>query len=189
MKIIDISQPLFQSKVFDGDTAPVRTLRRDYKDGYRLTDITMCLHNGTHIDAPSHYIEGGANADGIELNKCIGRCYLLRCDKDIDADVIDALPQGITRLLLDGKGLITHSGAQQIVARNIQLVGIGRISVANPDNCTDVHTILLSNGIVIIEGLSMREVKQGYYKLIALPLKLEGCEASPVRAVLVDAFE
>lgn len=187
IEIIDISQPVFSAKVYNGDTVPSTTTRRTIEQGYRLTDVTMCLHNSTHIDAPSHYIEDGCSIDAVDLHKCMGRCYLLRHNGDITAQVInDLVPEGVERLLLDGKCLIVPDGAQAIVERGIVLVGIGRASVASQHCCTEVHRILLQNSIVIVEGLSMREVAEGYYKLYAFPVKFEGCEASPVRAILTN---
>lgn len=185
--ITDISQSVFRAKVYNGDTVPSTTTRRTVEEGYRLTDVTMCLHNGTHIDAPSHYLPSGNNIESINLHKCMGKCYLLRHNGDITAEVVQQLvPQDVTRLLLDGKCLIVPDGARAIAERDIVLVGIGRASVAAEHCCTEVHRILLQQDIVVLEGLSMRQVEQGYYRLYAFPVNFEGCEAAPVRAVLTN---
>lgn len=185
MIIHDISQNILSAKVLSTDTAPTVRLVQDIDSGYRLTDINMCLHNGTHIDAPSHYIDNGVGIDGVALDSCVGSCIVVRCDCDIDGSVVDSLPQ-CSRVLFDGKGLLVDSGAEALVDRGVVLVGIARMSVANTANCTSVHKILLSADIVILEGLVLSHITEGSYQLIALPLHIGQCEASPVRAVLVQ---
>ncbi len=186
MIIHDISQNILTAKVMDGDTEPTVKLCQDIDSGYRLSDITMCLHNGTHIDAPSHYIDNGATIDKVSLGSCIGSCVVVRCQCDIDKCIVDSLPSGTQRVLFDGRGLIVTSGAQAIVDRGIRLVGIARRSVANMDNCTSVHQILLGAGVVILEGIVLSSIPEGVYQLIALPLNIGNSEASPVRAVLIE---
>lgn len=185
MIIHDISQNILTAKVIAGDTVPTVKLQRDIDSGYRLSDINMCLNNGTHIDAPSHYISNGATIDEVSLSSCMGSCIVVRCNSDIDNSVVDGISQ-CDRVLFDGKGQIVASGAQALVARGICLVGIARMSVADTDNCTAVHQVLLDAGVVILEGLVLSEIAEGIYQLIALPLNIAGSEASPVRAVLVE---
>ncbi len=185
MIIHDISQNILTAKVLDGDTPPTVRLAQDIDSGYRLTDINMCLHNGTHIDAPSHYIDDGAGIDAVSLDSCVGRCVVVRCNGDIDSSVVDSIPP-CSRVLFDGRGLLVDSGARALVDRGMVLVGIARMSVANMDNCTSVHQILLGAGVVILEGLVLSHIAEGSYQLIALPLHIGGCEASPVRAVLIQ---
>ncbi len=185
MIIHDISQNILYAKIVPGDTAPTVTLQRDIDSGYRLSDINMCLHNGTHIDAPSHFLANGGTISSVPLTSCIGSCIVVRCDCDIDKQLVDSLPP-CTRVLFDGKGLIVTSGATALVDKGVVLVGIARRSVANLDHCTSVHNILLGAGVVIIEGLVLSSIAQGTYQLVALPLNFDKCEASPVRAVLIQ---
>lgn len=187
MKIHDISQNILQSKAYGDDTPPTATLVRDIDSGYRLTDINMCLHNATHIDAPSHFVANGNTVDNIDLGSCIGQCEVVRIDSDIDSGVIDTIAN-CTRVLFDGKGLIVPSGATRLVERGCKLVGIARASVANTNDSTEVHNILLSANVVILEGLVLRHITPSRYQLIALPLNFGGCEASPTRAVLIEGM-
>lgn len=185
MTIHDISQNILTARVLHGDTAPTTRLVQDIHDGYRLTDINMCLHNGTHIDAPSHFLADGASIEHTPLQSCIGECIVVRTDSDIDAEFVYSLPE-CPRILFDGKALIVPSGATALVDRGVVLVGIARMSVANEQYCTAVHQILLGASIVILESIVLKHIAQGSYKLVALPLNIGGCEASPVRAVLIE---
>lgn len=176
--VIDISQNLLGCRVFDGDTPPTFKQVRSIEQGYRLTDVTMCLHNGTHIDAPSHYIADGETVENTPLEYCYGKCQVVDChvlDKSLNTDC--------KRVLLKGGQLTVHT-AEQLVKRGVVLVGTTKISIADSDS-DEVHKLLLSHGVVVLEGLVLSHVEEGYYTLACFPLKFDGCEASPVRAVLI----
>ena len=85
MKIYDISQEVFSCNVFPGDPTPKNeTLcSMDSGDAYNLTAFSMCAHNGTHIDAPRHFIDRGAAVDDLPLECFVGDCYLARCEGDV----------------------------------------------------------------------------------------------------------
>lgn len=179
--VIDISQNIAGCRVFDGDTPPSFTRVRDIEHGYRLTDVTMCLHNGTHIDAPSHYISDGATVDEIPLEYCFGKCQVVFChSRNIDISDINF---SYKRLLFKG-GQLDVALAERIVAQGVVIVGTTKISIAD-EQCDQVHKILLSHNVVVLEGLVLKDVKEGEYTLACFPLKFGGCEASPVRAVLI----
>ena len=86
--IYDITQPLFSCEVYPGDTVPQMKPVRRISEGeiYNLTDITMCVHNGTHIDAPFHFINDGKTVDQISLDKFVGKAYVVSHNGDVTAD-------------------------------------------------------------------------------------------------------
>ena len=90
MKIYDISQELLSSAVYDGDPAPTATRIRSMDEGelYNLTTLSMCVHNGTHVDAPRHFINGGKDVSDIPLEKFVGAAYVTHIDGEIDADTV-----------------------------------------------------------------------------------------------------
>lgn len=185
MKVIDITTPLIGCRVFGDDTAPTLTTIQTVEQGYKLSDLTMCVHNGTHIDAPAHFLADGGDVYDVAIEKCVGDCLVVRHNGDIDETLVNSLPS-CQRVLFDGKCLIVPSGAKALVSRNVVLVGIARLSVANPQYSKEVHEILLNNNVVIVESLLLSHVEVGSYKLVALPLKIKGAEASPIRAVLLQ---
>jgi arylformamidase len=176
MKIIDITQELFSCTVYPGDPIPafdrVRTMPESL---YNLTNISLCVHNGTHADAPRHFIEHGDAIDELPLDIFYGSCK------------VDALPTSLDceRLLLKGSAVISPELAKEIAASDIRLLGVEGQSVASADNPAEVHQILLDAGVVLLEGLVLSSVKPGEYTLAAFPLKLAGSDGSPVRAVLI----
>jgi arylformamidase len=175
MNIIDITQELFNCTVYPGDTAPsferVKTFNRD---GLQLTDLTFCAHNGTHIDAPCHFIDGGKSIEQLDLSIFIGSCRVVAS--------LDAIPQ-TERLLLKGDIEITPETAKALVQSGVKLLGVEAQTVGG----VQTHVTLLSGGVIPLEGLCLTDVPAGEYTLIATPLKLGGCDGSPVRAVLLAA--
>ncbi len=177
--IYDITQELFESVVYPGDTAPQAITVRDMKkgDAVNLTDIKMCAHNGTHLDAPLHFLRDGKDIASLELDRCIG-----------DAEVVafNNLERILTtdsdRILLKGCESMEESLAERLVQKKLKLVGVEGQSVGDHA----VHRLLLSYNIVVLEGIRLGDVPEGRYTLFAAPLKLKNCEGSPCRAVLMD---
>jgi arylformamidase len=180
MSIIDITQPLFDCAVYPGDTAPRYTrVKTIASDGYNLTDIALCVHNGTHIDAPRHFIADGDGVGELPLRVFYGRCVVKTWDGEI--------PPGCERLLIKGAHVLTESDAREIVRAGVALVGVESQSVGPADTPMAVHLILLRAGVVPLEGLVLSHVAAGEYTLSAFPLNLGGdCDGSPVRAVLIS---
>jgi arylformamidase len=196
--IYDISTQLSESTpVYPGDP-PVRINRlSDLADGAEctLSEISMSLHAGTHIDAPSHFVPGAPNADEIPLDLLIGDAILadIVTPGAVTAAVLEelAIPPGSTRLLLrtpnsQRETALDADAAQWLVDAGVKLIGIDSLSIGFADESTAAHTILLSAGVVILESLSLSNIPSGNYKLICLPLKTIGTEAAPVRAILID---
>lgn len=181
MKIIDITREMLSAPVYEGDIEPVlKKTCNITDDGYSLAEISMCLHNGTHIDAPSHFIAGGKSVDEISLSQCVGKCIV----EDVSNITVEKLNEwfkvGYTRLLIKN-GCLDGEAAKAVVDNNFLLVGTDGLSIGN----SDIHKLLLFDDIVVLESLDLSEVATGEYSLIVLPLKINHADGSPVRAILL----
>lgn len=188
MKIYDITQELFSCNVYPGDTPPsaIPVLRISGGSACNLTDINMCLHNGTHIDAPYHFFDEGKTAEEIELQKCLGKAAVREFSGFISAEAAASLLDGATeRLLIKGEAEISAEAARVFAESGLMFIGVEPQSVSDAERTAEVHRILLASEIVIAEGLSLSGVPCGEYFLLALPLKLGGMDGSPCRAVLI----
>lgn len=169
-----------------------------------LSSFTIDAHLGTHLDAPLHFVHEAKAIHEMDLNKLIGTAYVaeIRGLKSITAtDLENAnIPANCTKLLLKTdnqfyweQGLtdfqedfssIDATGAQWVIDKGIHLIGIDYLSIQRFHDGPETHQILLRNEVVIVETLNLEKVDAGWYDLICLPLKLEGLEGSPVRAVV-----
>jgi arylformamidase len=187
MKIYDITQELFSSRVFPGDTAPAMNpaLRISGGDSCNLTDMNICLHNGTHIDAPFHFFADGKTIDKIDITKCMGNAVVRAHSGTVTYETARRLMVGDPkRLLIKGNVSISPEAARYFVQSGLLLLGVEDQSVAAAEKSIEVHKILLEAEIVILEGLNLKSPHCGDYMLSAFPLKLGGCDGSPCRALL-----
>ncbi len=182
MKITDISAKIPGCRVYPGDPVPkIAAISDIAADGCALSMLSLCSHSGTHVDAPAHFLAGGYGADRIPLENCIGECTVT---SDVKT-AVEIAERGAKRIIFKGTD-ITADDARRL-AGNILLVGTDGLSFGEMSGEQEaVHKILLSAGTVLLEGLSLGEAKCGEYVLVALPLRLAGCDGSPVRAVLLS---
>lgn len=197
MKIYDISQEVFGCQVYAGDPAPEKELLSSMEKGdpYNLTAFRMCAHNGTHIDAPFHFIQCGKAVDSIDLDTFIGLAYVAEHHGIVSADDASAIlenakkqnPEAAKRILIKGDAEVSSEAAKIFAASNMLLLG-NESQTVGPENAPmEVHRILLGAGIVLLEGIRLAEVSEGVYFLNAAPLNLSGADGSPCRAVLIAA--
>jgi arylformamidase len=202
MTLIDISVPIRPSMPIYDRNPGVRLERAlSIPDGEtaNVSRLELGVHTGTHLDAPLHFFEGGADADSLALEPLIGKVFvadgtalhgpidaasLAACDIPSDAARVilktpnsalwerDAFTRDFIRL--DG------SGARFIVEHGVQLIGIDYLSIGDED----AHRTLLDAGVTALEGLDLRRVDPGWYELICLPLRVPGSDGAPARAVL-----
>ncbi len=191
--IIDISQEVFSCRKFPGDPPPTYRRLTNMDDGadYNLTEFTMCAHNGTHVDAPYHFINDGKPIDRLGLSAFVGECYVVRHDGDISAeDVIGIMEkargaEAEKRILIAGKATVTAEAARAFAQAGIMLIG-NESQTVGPENAPkEVHLILLGAGIVLLEGIELGDVVEGKYFLSAAPLNLGGADGAPCRAYLM----
>ena len=199
MKIYDISQEVFSCRVYTGDPAPERKLLCSMEKGglYNLTAFTMCAHNGTHIDAPFHFVKGGKTVDALRLETFVGMAYVAEhhgiVSGDDAAEILEKAnkqdPEAAKRILIKGDAEVSSEAAKVFAAAEILLLGNESQTVGPEDAPMEVHLILLGAGVVLLEGVRLAEVSEGVYFLSAAPLNLSGADGSPCRAVLIPAAQ
>ncbi len=189
MKIYDITRPLLSAPVYPGDKSPKITQIRSIEAGDNccVSELEMNVHNGTHMDAPRHFVRGGAAIDKIPLETTVGRCTVVTLGGTVTPDDIYKIPD-FKRILFRGNSFLTPESAQALAERGTVLIGVERQSVAPESDPVTLHRAVLSKGIVILEGLDLSGVEDGEYFLSAAPLNLEGCDGSPCRAYLISGF-
>ena len=190
MQVFDISQEVFSCCVYPGDPKPeVQKLCSMQKgDLYNLSAFAMCAHNGTHVDAPAHFLQDGKTIERMALEQFVGNCFVARESGDIDREKAQAIlqrAQGVPRILLAGDVTVTQEAADVFAAGELLLLGNESQSVGPEDAPMAVHLILLRAGIALLEGIRLQHVPEGFYTLCAAPLNLGGCEGAPCRAVLM----
>ena len=196
MKIYDISQELFSCVVFPGDPAPVRQTLSSMEEGalYNLTALSLCAHNGTHIDAPYHFIKDGKTVDEVPLSKTVGWAYVAQEEgmlsaKDahrIFSDAQKAHPEAAKRILVGGKVTVTEEAARVFADFGVDLLGNESQTIGPEDAPMQVHLILLSREVVLLEGIRLGDVPTGVYLLSAAPISLAGSDGAPCRAILIS---
>lgn len=196
MKIYDISQEVFSCAVYPGDPAPRREIlaRMDTGDAYNLTAFSMCAHNGTHVDAPCHFLPEGKTVEQIPLEKTVGLAFVAEHVGILSAADATAIWQRATlfaresarRILIKGNATVSVEAAQAFARCGVALIG-NESQTVGPENAPmEVHRILLSAGVVLLEGIRLGDVPEGVYFLNAAPLALSGADGAPCRAILVE---
>lgn len=196
MKIYDISQELFSCIVFPGDPAPKRDRLSSMEDGalYNLTALSLCAHNGTHIDAPYHFIRDGKTVEQLSLSKTVGWAYVAQEDgllgaadaRRILSEAQKADPNAAKRILLGGKVIVSEEAARVFAEAEIDLLGNESQTVGPEDAPMQVHLTLLSREVVLLEGIRLGDVPTGVYLLSAAPISLAGSDGAPCRAILIS---
>ncbi len=199
MKIYDISQEVFSCIVFSGDPAPQKETLSSMDDGalYNLTAIHMCAHNGTHVDAPYHFINDGKTIDQVSLEKFVGPCYVAEHDGVVTAEDAEKIfenaenqnKESAKRILIKGNAEVSLEAAEVFADAGILLLG-NESQTVGPENAPmAVHKVLLGAEVVLLEGIRLAEVPEGVYLLNAAPLNLAGADGAPCRAILMDMNE
>jgi len=173
-----------------------------------VSRMSSSVHIGTHVDAPYHFLNDGATVEQLPLDVLTGPCYVAQLPDGIEAITADVLERteltsemkrvlfgtsnshlwarGETRFQTDFVA-ITEDGAEWLVERGIQLVGVDYLSVAPYGDSVPTHTTFLKAGVVVVEGLNLSNVMRGFYDLYCLPLKLAGSDGAPARAILIQS--
>jgi arylformamidase len=217
-RILDVSLPVHRGMlVYPGDPtvelAPAQRIERG--DPSNVSTLRLGTHTGTHVDPPAHFLPGGPTVDALPLGILVGPAVVLDLREvegaigPADLDRI-ALPDGVERVLLrtansdlwgrpagaafpDSWIGMAAEGARWMVGRGVRLAGIDFLSIEPPDTGVGVgfptHRALLEAGIVVVEGLDLREVPAGTYQLLCLPLPVIGGDGAPARVVLMAEGE
>ena len=196
MKIYDISQEVFGCEVYPDDPAPEKKVLKSMQDGevYNLTFFSMCAHNGTHIDAPFHFIKNGKTVDEICLEALVGLTYVTEHHGIVTAEDAKEIlkkaelenTEAKKRILLKGDLEVSLEAAKVFADSDILLLGNESQTVGPQDSPMAVHLMLLGSDVVLLEGIRLSEVAEGVYFLNAAPLNLSGADGAPCRAFLID---
>ena len=172
-----------------------------------VTHMSAAVHLGTHVDAPHHFLNDGRTVESLPLDVLTGPCYVTQLPDGVDEITSEVLERteitsemkrvlfGTRNSHLWAKGeatfqtdfvAITEDGAEWLVERGIQLVGVDYLSVAPYGDSVPTHTVLLKAGVVVVEGLNLSQVMRGFYDLYCLPLKIAGSDGAPARAILIQ---
>jgi arylformamidase len=192
MRIVDVSVPVRPGMiVYPGD--PEVRLERVSSiadgEGFNLSRLDLGVHSGTHVDAPLHFVEDGASVETLALDVLVGPCVV------VEGLEVAAVPAGAERVLFKtansrlwerdefSENFLALDGeaARALVAAGVRLVGIDYLTIGDEE----AHRVLLGAGVVAVEGLDLREVEPGDYRLVCAPLKLEGAEGAPARVLLL----
>ena len=199
MKIYDISQEVFSCQVYPGDPAPRKEMLSLMEEGdlYNLTTFSMCAHNGTHIDAPFHFIKDGKTVDAICLEALVGMAFVAEHEGIVTGyDAVEIIkkakeqnPEAAKRILIKGTAEVSLEASKVFASSEILLLGNESQTVGPEDAPMAVHRILLAADVVLLEGIRLSDVSEGVYLLNAAPLNLGGADGSPCRAILIAADE
>ncbi len=210
MQIYDVSVPLSAATpTYPGDPGieikQWSTLANG--DAANVSLINFGLHSGTHVDAPAHFIAGGARVETLPLASLVGEAEVVEVGNDlrvIDEDFVAAnCASGTQRILFKTRNsafwnnpregfrrdytYLDPAAARRLVDSGIKLVGIDYLSIEKFESEKfETHLALLSSGVVIVEGLDLRAVPSGVYELFCLPLKIAGGsgDGAPARVIL-----
>ena len=194
--IYDITQPLFECEVFPGDPKPEKKVILSIENGdvCNLTAFSMCAHNGTHVDAPFHFLKDGKSIDQVKLEKFIGPSYVEGHEGDVTAqDAKDILKRAAMayegaqkKILMKGNATVTLEAARVFAEAGIDLVGNESQTVGPEDGPMEGHVALLGAEVVLLEGIRLAMVPDGAYFLNCAPLNLTDTDGAPCRAILMD---
>ena len=179
------------SKIEDGEEANV-------------THISACVHIGTHVDAPDHFLGNGQTVDNLPLDLLVGAAFVVEMHVDGQISAVDlqsaSIPEGTKRLLIKTANsqlwtegvkefksdfiALEADAAAFLVNKGVEVVGVDYLSVAPFANPAPTHRILLEAGVLVIEGLNLSGIEPGEYALMCLPLKISGSDGAPARVLL-----
>ena len=195
MKIYDISQEVFSCVVFPGDPAPEKkqVLSVENGDVCNLTAFSMCAHNGTHVDAPYHFLKDGKTVDNLDLNRLVGYAYVTEesgvITSELALEILEKAKrineEAVKRILIKGKATVSDEAAVTFAENGIYLLGNESQTVGDENAPLKAHLALLSKEVVLLEGIRLSHVAEGAYLLNAAPINLGGCDGAPTRAILI----
>lgn len=210
MTIHDISLTISpELPVWPGDPAVLieRIAQIESGANANVSRMNMGVHTGTHVDAPFHFLPEGSCVEQLPLDVLVGPSFVLDLQQEVDiitGPILEKsnIPADTRRLLIKTRNSdywkisgavfqtnfvgISNDGAEFLVSLGIQLIGIDYLSVAPYKQSRPTHEALLKAGIVVVEGLNLSEIQQGYYTLYCLPLKIAGSDGAPARAILIS---
>ncbi len=192
MYIYDISRSIIDTPPYEGDPDTVVRTVKSMADGdsYNLSMFSISSHTGTHIDAPFHFDPDGKKINELRSASFYGKCSVITADHILTGVDMERILQKCRKRLLirtKGEGGIESSAARVIADSDLILIGIDRQSIGADFDNENTHRILLTNEVVVLENIDLSGVEDGNdYTLCAFPIRLDGLEAAPCRAMLFE---
>ena len=204
-KLLDVSVPLTAGMpAFPGNPEfELQPVKRIAEGGSsNVSRLVMGTHTGTHVDAPRHFIDDGNAVEALPLNLLLGRVRVIEITHRGGISADDLAAAGLRedlRVLLktpnsalwnshtfhDDYAHVSETGARYLVDQGVKVVGIDYLSIEQfRKPGAPAHRMLLSNGVIIIEGLNLAEAEPGMYEMYCLPLPVTGGDGAPARVVL-----
>jgi arylformamidase len=208
LAVYDVSVPLRpEMPTYAGEPGPKLAFHSLMSRGdiANVSAISMGSHTGTHVDAPNHFLDDDRTVETLPVDAMVGPANVLAHDGESHITARDmesaGLPVGATRVLFKtGSGRfweerefrkdfvgLENSAARWLVDRGVALVGIDYLSIERfgaPNH--EVHKTLLEAGVVIVEGLDLRQIEPGPYFMVCAPLNVVGADGAPARVYLLD---
>jgi len=205
LKLYDVSMPIHENMMVYKDLEEKRPhislVKKIPEDTSNESSITMNVHTGTHIDAPYHMDPCGSTMDQLDITRLLTSCRVLDLtqvrDKITREDLaVHSILKNEFLLLKTANSFseefaasfiyVAQSGAEFLAQQGISGVGIDGLGIerAQPDH--ESHKVLMDHGIIIMEGLRLKDVPAGTYFMCALPLRIQGVDGSPARVVLIE---
>lgn len=191
MLLYDISTDVLSAEVFEGDPNPKLEYIKSVKNGddYNLSNLSTCMHTGTHIDSPYHFDEDGKRIEDLKLSIFYGKCTVVTIKGILTGEDMERLlPYCKRRLILHGEGevYLSYSAAVVLADSDLVLIGTDGVSVSTAFDEYRTHMEFARAEIAVLEGLKLTGIPDGEYTLCAFPIKVGGAEASLCRAVLME---
>jgi arylformamidase len=208
MKVLDISMEISERMVSypsDRKFVITKVLELIKGDPVNLSEISMNVHTGTHLDVPKHYISNSASITDINPDKFFGNAKVFDFTKikmgtgitEVDLKILDIKKDEIILFKTKNSEIsgtnfkenyvhLTQEGAAYLASKKIKSVGIDYLSIGKYKEDKKTHITLLENNILIYEGLNLKEIQAGEYLFCGFPLKIKESEGAPVRAVLLE---
>lgn len=203
---IDVSVSLHSGMVHWPDNPPVsieRAMSLERGDLCNVSKMSLGVHTGTHMDAPVHWIAGGAGIDAMPLDAGMGPARVIAIADEVSIKPDELTPHNIQRgervlfktrnsarcwttdSFVEDFVFLSHEAAEYLVGVGVRTVGVDYLSVGGYTvDGPETHRALLAAGIWIIEGLNLAAAAPGDYELICLPLRIAGGDGAPSRALL-----
>ncbi|MDQ2085194.1 cyclase family protein [Herbivorax sp. ANBcel31] len=202
MEIYDVSMAIHKNmpvyKNIESKRPFLKRVKSFEEDGINESEINMNLHTGTHIDAPLHVFKDGDSIEKIDIKKLITKCKVLdltgiKMVTEDELKVKEIEKESFVILKTDNSYrdefnaefvFLEKSGAKYLADLNIKGVGIDALGIERGQIGHPTHNTIINNGAIIIEGLRLKEIKEGEYMMYALPLNIVGGDGAPARVIL-----
>lgn len=207
MEWIDVSLPLHPGMLHWPGDPPLqinRVFDLQRGDAFNLSAVRMGLHAGTHMDAPCHFVPGGAGLEAMPFDTTMGPARVIEIEGPGPIGSDELRRQGIRRgqrILFKTRNSercyrgdefceeyvhLAPDGARWLTKRGVRLVGIDYLSISGMENAAETHIALLAGGVWILEGLNLTGVRPGRCRLFCLPLRIPGWDGAPARVLLKE---